>query len=110
MKLRQTLLHFMQKNLTKLIPLEFSICLNPVEEKLSDVDFKSFDGKNILKYLLGNKEIAPLVAKYLCRKHCNSENFSLITRNVSCDGQKGYVSTTNTITKRFSCNSRSVTF
>ena len=32
---------------------------NAAEEKLSDVDFKSFDRKTMLKYLLGNIELAP---------------------------------------------------
>ena len=40
---------------------------NAAEEKLSDVDFKSFDRKTMLKYLLGNIELAPLVAKYLSK-------------------------------------------
>ena len=40
---------------------------NAVEEKLNDVDFKSFERNTMLKYLLGNVEIAPLVAKYLCK-------------------------------------------
>ena len=40
---------------------------NAVEEKLNDVDFKIFERNTMLKYLLGNVEIAPLVAKYLCK-------------------------------------------
>ena len=32
---------------------------NAVEEKLSDVDFKSFNRNTMLKYLSGNIEIAP---------------------------------------------------
>ena len=38
-----------------------------VQEKLRDIVFKNFDRKTMTKYLLGNTEIAPLVAKYLCK-------------------------------------------
>ena len=41
--------------------------VDAVDEKLSDVDFKSFDRNTISKHLLGNLERAPLVAKYLCK-------------------------------------------
>jgi len=41
--------------------------LNTVQEKLKDVSWANFDSKTMLKYLLGNIEIAPIVAKYLCK-------------------------------------------
>ena len=41
--------------------------LNTVQEKLKDVSWGNFDSKTMMKYLLGNIEIAPIVAKYLCK-------------------------------------------
>ena len=41
--------------------------LKTVQEKLEDVSWGNIDSKTTLKYLLGNIEIAPIVAKYLCK-------------------------------------------
>ena len=41
--------------------------LNTVEEKLKDELMVRTDTKIMLKYLLGNTEIAPLVAKYVTK-------------------------------------------
>ena len=41
--------------------------LNTVQEKLKDESMENFDNKTMLKYLLGNIEIAPIVAKYLSK-------------------------------------------
>ena len=41
--------------------------LNTVEEKLKDESMVRTDRKMMLKYLLGNTEIAPLVAKYVTK-------------------------------------------
>ena len=41
--------------------------LKSVQEKLKEVKVENLDDKSLLKYLLGNIEIAPIVAKYLKR-------------------------------------------
>ena len=41
--------------------------LKTVQEKLKEVKMEKLDDKTLLKYLLGNIEIAPIVAKYLRR-------------------------------------------
>ena len=43
------------------IPLRDDL-LNTVQKKLKDVSWGNFDSKTIMKYLLGNIEIAPIVA------------------------------------------------
>ena len=48
--------------------------LQLVQEKLKDESLEKFDNTTMLKYLLGNIEIAPIVAKYL-KKTMELRNF-----------------------------------
>ena len=51
---------------TNYVPLRNEF-LKSVQEKLKEVKIEKLDDKTLLKYLLGNIKIAPIVAKYLKR-------------------------------------------